>query len=118
MSRPLRSAALAAALAVTATGLTAAVSTPAQARPVCSSYYAIFDFTTQLFADGYYDCPDGSGGDAWVRLERQNAATGAWTVVAQGNGQALYNCAGTTPTAYRAWNGASFEQFRGTYACG
>ncbi len=94
----------ASALTLGAVAVPAAVATtPAQAGPppLCFKEYDLMVFPSSVRAYGHHTCEDGVPVPLFVALERYDAASGVWRRVAEGSGEARFNCFGTGQRKYR-----------------
>lgn len=102
----LRPARLLTALAVSVAALTAGSTVPAQAAPpgpppLCFTDYDLLKFTGSVRAYAYRSCNDEPPVGVGVALERFDSAAGVWRRVAEGIGEARFNCFGTGVRTYR-----------------
>ncbi|HYN97901.1 MAG TPA: hypothetical protein VES42_29010 [Pilimelia sp.] len=103
---PMRPVRLLTALALSVAALTAGTAVPAQAAPpgpppLCFTEYDLLKFTGSIRAYAYRSCDDQPPVGMSVALERFDAATGVWRRVAEGVGEARFNCFGTGMRTYR-----------------
>lgn len=92
-------------LASSALSIAAAVTAapPAQAGPppFCIKEYDLLPVGASIRAYGYRTCDDQAPTPLPVALERRNPADGTWSRVAEGVGEAKFNCFGTGSRTYR-----------------
>ncbi|MGY0235785.1 hypothetical protein [Longispora urticae] len=104
MSRLLRTA-LAATFTLAATGVSLAVTAPAQAAPPCRVAYFLTDGGTAIGAEAWMICYDGQPErQIYVSLQRLNPGTGTWTTVSSYWETTTYMCVGTATNTYRSIN--------------
>lgn len=118
MSRTRRFAVAAAVLLGTA-GITTAVAPAANAAPTCFPIYYIDHWTSpfsHIFSEADMYCENGTEYPLTARIERYEPATGTWTVIASGVGNATYTCPGTVTRTYRTGSGVRHRSV--TAACG
>ena len=118
MSR-IRRFAVTAAVMLGAAGTATVVAPAAHAAPTCFPIYYIEHSTTpfsHIFSEADMYCENGTGYLLPAKIEKYDAATGTWTVVASGTGNAVYTCAGTATRTYRTGSGVRHRSV--TAACG
>jgi hypothetical protein len=118
MSRTRRFAA-AAAVMLGAAGIATVAAPTAHAAPACFPIYNIAHSTTpfpHIFSEADVYCENGTEYPLTANIEKYDAATGTWTVVASGTGNAVYTCSGTATRSYRTGSGVRHRSV--TAACG
>ncbi|MEJ3750272.1 hypothetical protein WEI85_44315 [Actinomycetes bacterium KLBMP 9797] len=92
------------AATVLSLGALAAVTpvSPAQAAPpLCFKEYELMKVGASIRAYGYRYCDDQPPAPLSVSVQRWDPAGAVWRVVAQGMGEAKFNCFGTDLRKYR-----------------
>jgi len=95
---------LLAAAALALASVAVAAPAPAEAAsppPLCLKEYHLMPFPGSIRAYGYKSCDDGEPVPLYVSLQRYDPASGFWHKVAEGVGEARFNCFGTGQRIYR-----------------